>query len=166
VKENSPLLSLQELLNASDVKEGLARAAKQNDQAQLRLWQQTLLSAADEVSLAPRERVLISDKQGLQYLAFQGMKTNYQTAFEEAFLAFGDVDKVYSDYPAFIDLHKKSIKLVEQRDELVAKVTQELEENGYQGDPEAEAKRQWQNFFLTEQAREKNPPLLETSDID
>jgi hypothetical protein len=147
-----PLLSLSELLNASDVKQALAIAAEQNDIDSLRMWQETLLDAADEVNLASNEVTLLSGERGLRYLAFQGMKANYQTAFERAFFAFEDVNQVYKDYPAFEDLHKRSSELVKQRDELVGKVSAELEASDFEGDAFEEAKRQWQNFVLTESA--------------
>lgn len=156
--QNTPLLSLAELLNASDVKQALAEAAANNDEEGLRIWQQTLLAAGEEVELTDNELALISGKQGLKYLAFVGMKINYQTAFERAFLEFEDVDKVYADYPAFEDLHKQSIKLVKQRDELVRKVTEELESSGYEGNAELEARRQWKNFVLAENALETQMP--------
>jgi hypothetical protein len=148
--DNLPLLSLSELLNASDVKQALAEAAANNDQETLLMWQENLLDAADEVNVLSKERKLISGAQGLQYLKYQGMKTNYQAAFKRAFIDFEDVDKVYSEYPAFINLHKRSSELVKQRDDLVAKVTEELEANGFEGNAFEEAKRQWRNFVLAE----------------
>lgn len=154
--EISPLLTLQELLSASDVKQALANAAAANDIKALRLWQETLLSAASEVNLASRDRALIAGEQGLRYLEFQGIKTNYQTAFEDAFIEFEDVNKVYQDYPAFENLHKRSMTLVIQRDELVMKVAQELEASGFEGDADEEAKRQWQNFFKSQSALQSN----------
>lgn len=153
-KAQAPLASLHEMLKAADVQQGLAQAAAANDQDTLALWQEALLSAADEVYLAEKERSLISGRQGLQYLAFQGMKTNYQHAFERAFIEFEDVSQVYNDYPAFENLHKRSMTLVQQRDELVEKVRQQLEDDAYDGDALEEAKRQWQNFFLSQSAND------------
>ncbi|MFT4654645.1 MAG: hypothetical protein ACI82S_002303, partial [Patiriisocius sp.] len=39
-----------------------------------------------------------------------------------------------------------------QRDELVAKVAQELEASGFEGNAVEEARRQWQNFFKSQSA--------------
>ena len=147
---NTPLLTLEEMLGAIDVQQALAQAAADDDAEALALWQEALLSAADQVDLAPNERSLITGRQGLKYLEFQGMKTNYQAAFERVFLEFEDVSKVYENYPAFKNLHERSMALVKQRDELVAKVASQLKEDGYDGDEVAEARRQWQNFFLSE----------------
>lgn len=148
IQEAAPLLSLQELLNADDVKNALAVAAEQDDQEALRYWQTALLEAADEVRLLESERKLIQGEQGIAFLDFQGMKTNYQNEFEEAFFNFGDIDAVYAKYPAFENAQANSKALVEKRDALIQKVVTELEQQGYEGDALEEARRQWRNYAL------------------
>ncbi len=149
----APLLTLNELLNAEDVKTVLAEAAQQQDRKLLLQWQEILLAAAEEVDLPASDIKLLSGQQGLVFLEFQGMKTNYQRAFETAFFEFQDLDKVYEQYPAFKDMHKQSKELVKQRDALVDKVATQLNEKGYEGDAVAEAKRQWQNYMQTQQKK-------------
>ncbi|MFT6268239.1 MAG: hypothetical protein ACJAVV_001044 [Alphaproteobacteria bacterium] len=163
--ENAPLLTLQELLGASDVKQAIAEAAATKNIEALTLWQETLMSAAREVNLAANELALIRGEQGLRYLEFQGMKTNYQNAFEYAFVEFEDVNKVYADYPAFENLHKRSMSLVKQRDELVTKVAEELKTSGFEGNTVEEAKRQWQNFFRSQSALQQSEETLPSSPL-
>ncbi|GLR70183.1 hypothetical protein [Agaribacter marinus] len=139
-----PLLSLSELLAADDVRQGLANASITKDIIALETWQTRLLSAADEVYLVPSERKLISGKQGLMFLEFQGMKINYQEAFDKAFFNFEDVNEVFVTYPAFESLHEKGRDLVRKRDQLILQTKVTLEERGYTGDTLAEAKNQWQ----------------------
>lgn len=145
-EQASPLLSLTELLLAQDVKQGLAKAARNADQAALEFWQEQLLLAADDVYLHPKERALISGKHGLVFLRFQGIKTNYQTDFEREFFEFGDIEAIYARYPAFENMHKQSQQLVAKRDELIADMARQLEEDGFDGDALAQAKLQWQAF--------------------
>lgn len=150
-EQNVPLLSLNELLSAQDVKLSLAAAAADGDDEALRYWQQKLLDAANEVNLLASEKALMQGEQGLVFLAFQGMKTNYQAEFEEAFYNFSDLDAVYRKYPAFQDMHAQSKELVEKRDNLVKAVAKELTAQGFEGDVLEESKRQWQVFVSTEQ---------------
>lgn len=139
-----PLLSLSELLNADDVRQSLAQASAENDQQALIVWQERLVEAAEQVNLRPEEKNLISGEQGLVYLEFQGMKTNYQRAFEKAFFEFADVEAVYEQYPAFENLHKASRELVEKRDALISNITTTLMQDGLsEEDARAEARRQW-----------------------
>lgn len=145
-----PLLTLNELLNASDVKQGLSLASSNNDDALLIEWQGMLLQAADEVNLKESEKHLLKGEQGLNYLAFQGMKSNYQAAFQRAFVAFEDVEDVYRAYPAFQDLHERSSRLVEQRDALIESVADELKQQDFDGDAHEEAKRKWQVYMKSQ----------------
>lgn len=154
--EQVPLLTISELLNAADVKQALAEASATDNQQSLRKWQTILLNAADEVNLDVNERRLISGANGLKYLAFQGMKSNYQAAFEQAFVAFEDVDAVYRDYPAFEQLHQRSSELVAQRDALVASVAEQLVAEGFTGNALEEAKRQWRNYIVTQSSTESD----------
>ena len=150
ISQDIPLLSLSELLSASDVKEGLSFAVANGDEPLLMEWQAMLLDAAEEVNLLETERALIRGEQGLKYLAFQGMKLNYQRAFEKAFVSFSDIEEVYKAYPAFQDLHKRSSRLVEERDALINAVANELKQQNFEGDAYAEAKRQWQVYFKSQ----------------
>lgn len=153
---NEPaLLTLTEILNASDVKAGLALAAKNKDISSLQNWQNLLLQAADEVNLAEQERRLIEGEQGLSYLEYEGMKTNYQTDFEQAFFHFEDIDMVYQNYPAFKNLHQRSKALVEKRDALISAVEKELRAQNFDGDSLAEARRQWQTFVKSQSVSPK-----------
>jgi hypothetical protein len=135
---------LSELLNADDVKQSLAQASAEKDQQALILWQERLLEAAEQVDLRPEERKLISGEQGLVYLEFQGMKTNYQSAFEKAFFDFADVEAVYEQYPAFENLHEASRDLVDKRDALISNIAAALMQDGLsEKDARTEARRQW-----------------------
>lgn len=158
-RANQPLLTLGELLGAADVKLALAKAADEGNMPILKYWQNQLLTAAEEVNLTNEEVMLISGPQGLKYLEFQGMKTNYHNAFDEAFFNFQDVDAVYDAFPAFENLHERSRELVAQRDQLIQKVASELESNGFEGDPLDEARIQWQNFVLNNAETEGTEPI-------
>lgn len=140
-----PLLTLPELLNADDVKQSLAQASKQGDQQAIAQWQERLLEAAEQVNLLESEVNLLSGEQGRVFLAFQGMKTNYQNEFERAFFEFGNVDAVYERYPAFESLHQQSKDLVEKRDALIQSSAKRLESQGLSPDDATkQARLQWQ----------------------
>ncbi len=156
MSDTQSLLTLQELLNASDVKLALAKAADEGNTPMLEYWQQELIKAATEVNLSKSELQLITGPQGLKYLEFQGMKTNYHNAFEQAFFNFQDLDAVYRAYPAFEDLHARSRALVEKRDQLILQVAEELKESGFEGDALEEARVQWQNYMLNKSNQDAN----------
>jgi len=144
----APLLTLSELLAADDVKQGLALAAQQGDEQALAQWQSRLLSAAEQVNLAPSEKQILSGEQGIVFLRFQGMKTNYQAEFEHAFFTFGDIEKVYKRYPVFESMKEQSRELVNKRDALIQNMASELSKQGVAPDiAEQQAREQWQTIM-------------------
>jgi hypothetical protein len=148
-KDTTPLLTLSELLNADDVKQGLALASENNDQQAISEWQARLIDAAKQVNLKTSELELLKGEQGKVFLDFQGMKTNYQQDFERAFFNFEDVDAVYERYPAFQSLHEQSKALVQKRDVLVGNIALSLEQDGMAPDQASNtAKQQWQDLML------------------
>ena len=143
--ETQALLTLSELLSADDVKQALAQASKENDEDAILLWQQRLLEAGEQVNLKTSEMNLIKGEQGKIFLTFQGMKTNYQNDFEQAFFNFEDVDAVYQRYPAFERLHEQSKELVAKRDALIDKVTATLIADGLSQElARQQAEQEWQ----------------------
>jgi hypothetical protein len=150
---SEPLLTLAELLSADDVKLALAQASKSDDQQALALWQDRLLEAGEQVSLGDEELNLLRGEQGRVYLSFQGMKTNYQQEFEQAFFEFGDVDAVYQRYPAFQSLHERSKELVQKRDALIQSIVTSLVAEGVdQEQALQQARQQWQSMMQPLQA--------------
>ena len=147
----APLLSLSELLQADDLKQALAQASRANDEVALAQWQARLLQAADEVDLLDSERALLEGEQGIAFLRYQGMKVNFQEEFEAAFFDFQDPTKVYEKYPAFETLKARSERLIAQRNELIQRASEVLQEEGLsQEQAQAEARRQWQLSMLGE----------------
>ncbi|MFC4699528.1 hypothetical protein ACFO4O_05080 [Glaciecola siphonariae] len=146
--EVQPLLSLNELLSADDVKLALAQASLAQDQEALVMWQSRLIDAGEQVNLKSSEMNLLKGEQGLVFLSFQGMKTNYQNDFEKAFFEFGDVDQVYARYPAFESLHQQSKELVEKRDALIDTAARSLQDEGLtQEQAMQQARSQWQKMM-------------------
>lgn len=148
--ENEPLLSLSELLAASDVKQSLALAAKNNDKELIRYWQSLLIEAAKEVRLGSSQLNLLQGESGETFLMFQGMKTNYQQDFEQAFFSFGDIDSVFEQYPDFKVLHDASRELVRKRDELINAIEKDLVKEGFSGDTQVKARQLWQDSMKIE----------------
>ncbi|WP_395342954.1 hypothetical protein PN836_002245 [Ningiella sp. W23] len=144
-----PLLSLSELLSADDVQKGLASAAKDNNQTEIKQWQLRLLDAAKQVNLAPSELNQISGDQGLAFLTFHGMKTNFKQEFEQVFISFEDPSVVYAKYPAFESLKAQSEALIVKRDNLIAQASAVLQQEGLsKQQADAEARAQWQQAML------------------
>ncbi|MEM0910492.1 MAG: hypothetical protein AAGJ37_05925 [Pseudomonadota bacterium] len=128
--DEAPLLTLSELLAASDIQDALSDAAREKDKDAFRDIQTLLLQAASEVGLDDSEQALISGENGVIFLEFQGMRINFNHDFQKAFFSFGDIQAVYQKYPAFEELKARTEALVENRDKLIDAIKADLEADG------------------------------------
>ncbi len=111
-----PLLTLGELLNASDFQMGIKQSVINDDKESLRNWQEQLLAVANEVNLAPSEISLISGEQGLVYIEFEAKKQLFNDEFVELFMNFESIDELIQKYPYLTGVHKRAQSLVAARD--------------------------------------------------
>lgn len=143
-----PLLSLDELLNASDFQAGIKQAVANNDKNALLEWQTQLLMVAHEVRLMPRELDRISGEQGLIYIEFEAKKQLFHDAFVERFMHFEDIDDLITKYPYLTGVHKRASLLISERDKVVSRAAAMLVEGGLQGDATEEARAQWRDYMV------------------
>jgi hypothetical protein len=143
-----PLLSLSELMRASDFQEGIKQAVINDDLAALVYWQEQALLVASEAKLLPRELALISGEQGLVYIEYQAKKQLFNDSFVERFLYFQEIDSLINQYPYLTGLHERARKLVAERDALVLKAIEILESDAYQGNARIAAEQQWRDYVL------------------
>jgi hypothetical protein len=143
-----PLISLSELMSASDFQEGIKQAVLNNDQTALVYWQEQALLVAEEAHLLPRELDLISGEQGLVYIEFQAKKQLFNDSFIERFLYFQEIDSLIAQYPYLTGLHERARRLVLERDALVLKATEILKNDNYQGNARIAAEQQWRDYVL------------------
>ena len=143
-----PLLSLSELMSASDFQEGIKQAVINDDRAALVYWQEQALLVASEANLLPRELELISGEQGLVYIEYQAKKQLFNDSFVERFLYFQEIDSLINQYPYLTGLHERARKLVAERDALVLKAIEILENDAYQGNARIAAEQQWRDYVL------------------
>ncbi|MBF7072967.1 hypothetical protein ISG33_06090 [Glaciecola sp. MH2013] len=142
------LLSLSELLSASDLQEGIKQAYTQNDRDLYLYWQEQALLVAVEARLSQKDIALLSSEQGLRFLEYQAKKLIFNEEFVKRLLEFESLDTLINQFPHLEALHNKAEMLVEQRDALVSKAMIVLQEDGFEGDVQAEARRQWRDFMI------------------
>lgn len=144
VQVSPPLLSLSELLSASDFKQGIAQAVESNDEMAIKHWQEQLLSVAHEARLSPSDLQKLQGKQGFMFLEFQGKLINYDRDFMHYLMNFEDLTLLFDKYPELSALHAYSEKIAKQRDEEVSNIVQSL--SGSSSPPSEileQAREQW-----------------------
>ncbi|WP_412973069.1 hypothetical protein [Glaciecola sp. MF2-115] len=145
----TPLLSLDELLNADDFQAGIKLAVINEDSAALEDWQQQLLAAAKEVRLSQRDLNKISGKQGLMFIQFEAKKQLFHDEFVERFMHFENIDDLIEKYPYLTGVHQRALLLISERDRAIQRAAKLLADDGLQGDAVKEARAQWRDYMLS-----------------
>ena len=143
-----PLLTLSELMSASDFRQGIKQAYLDSDENLMAYWQEQALLVAVEARLPQSDIELLSGRQGLLYLEYEAKKEVFNEEFAKRFIEFESVDSLFERFPNLGPLHKKARALVVQRDKLVAKAAQVLTEDGFSGDALLQAKEQWKSYMV------------------
>jgi hypothetical protein len=143
-----PLLTLDELLNASDFQAGIKQSVLNDDSAALKDWQDQLLAVAKEVHLAPRDVKLISGQQGLLFIEFEAKKQLFNDEFIELFMNFQSIDDLIQKYPYLTGVHKRAQSLIDARDVAIERAATMLSEEGVEGDATQQARVQWQDYMI------------------
>lgn len=143
-----PLLTLDELLNASDFQAGIKQAVINDDRVSLKDWQGQLLAVAKEVHLGARDVKLISGEQGLVFIEFEAKKQLFNDEFIERFITFESIDELIQKYPYLTGVHERALSLIAARDAAIIRATAMLSEDGLQGDLTQMARTQWQDYMI------------------
>jgi hypothetical protein len=143
-----PLLTLDELLNASDFQEGIKQSVLNDDISALKDWQDQLLAVAKEVNLAPIDVKRISGQQGLVFIEFEAKKQLFNDEFIELFMNFESIDDLIQKYPYLTGVHKRARSLVDARDLAIERAATLLAEEGMSGDATQQARAQWQDYMI------------------
>jgi hypothetical protein len=143
-----PLLTLDELLNASDFQAGIKQSVLNDDSAALKDWQEQLLAVAKEVHLASSDVKRISGQQGLLFIEFEAKKQLFNDEFIELFMTFQSIDELIQKYPYLTGVHKRAQSLIDARDLAIERAATMLSEEGIKGDAIQQARTQWQDYMI------------------
>ena len=143
-----PLLTLDELLNASDFQAGIKQSVLNDDSTALKDWQDQLLAVAKEVHLAPSDVKRISGQQGLLFIEFEAKKQLFNEKFIERFMNFQSIDDLIQKYPYLTGVHKRAQSLIDARDVAIERAATMLSEEGIKGDAIQQARAQWQDYMI------------------
>lgn len=127
-----PQLSIETLLNAVDVEAGLLTAVQQNNEAALKNWQNSLLSAAHEVGYDTEQLAFLQGRAGIDFLRFKGRRLWYHQEVETALYQGLAFEPIAAKFPESADLHSATQALFEKRNIILDEITKTLLEDAKQ----------------------------------
>lgn len=136
-----PLLSVETLLTASDVKKGLRIAASNDDKSSLEEWQRTIIDAAIVAGHKRDDLAYLDGERGIDYLRFRGNRFAFNHQVNAAYYNGDPVQPLLEKYPEAMDLHEHASALFDKRDQLINELATALQKDASYALNADEAKR-------------------------
>jgi hypothetical protein len=138
----------QQILHASDLVAGMARAVKNNDEPAIEQWQQKAVEVAKAAELTDSDIAFISSQKGREYLIFHAKRALFNTAFEQHYYELKGIDGLKTKYPEAHDLFAEADRLIAARDAIIMDIASELSETATPDEANVmQAKALWQERF-------------------
>lgn len=121
-----PAISRQEILEASDLVNGVKQAVVQNDDQAVENWLEKAAELAKTAGLPEQDINYLESDKAKQYLVFQAKRSLFNDAIEKAYYAVEDIEAAKKHYPEARDLFVEADKLIVARDNIIQQIATEL----------------------------------------
>ena len=139
-----PLITVMEILHASDLQEGVKQAMKNNNAEQVDSWMEQAREVGQATKLSTEDMDYLASETAKDYVVFNAKRQLYNEAFEARYYALEDVESLKAQYPEAKDLFPRTDALIEKRDAIIQQIAVAI--SGTEQPNEAalkEARKQW-----------------------
>lgn len=148
VNQVVPVISRQDILEASDLVAGVKQAVRQQDDAAVKQWLEKAIALAKEAGLPQEDISYLQSDMAVNYLEFHAKRSLFNDAVEQAYYDLYDIEPLKIQYPEAQDLFAKADKLVADRDKLIKQIAAELAQGEDTDEQTLQAARQlWKQRF-------------------
>ncbi|MCU7553892.1 hypothetical protein OCL06_04700 [Alteromonas sp. ASW11-19] len=121
-----PVITVMEILHASDLTDGIKTAVKQNDEAAITDWMAQARAVGEQAALSESDMQYLNSRQAREYVVFNARRALFNDAFEQRFLNLQDMGELKSQYPEARDLFPQAEALLDKRDDIIMRIAQTL----------------------------------------
>ena len=139
-----PLITVMEILHASDLQAGVKQAVKNGNEEDIDAWMAQAREVGQAASLSSEDMDYLNSETAKDYVVFNAKRQLYNEAFEARYYALEDVDVLKEQYPEAKDLFARTDALIEKRDAIIQQIAVAI--SGSEQPDEAaleEARKQW-----------------------
>lgn len=139
-----PLVTVMEILHASDLQAGIKQAVKQNDYGAVDEWMTKALEVAQVANLSAEDLIYLQSETAKDYVIFNANRQLYNEAFERRYYTLEETESLKALYPQAKDLFPRTDALIEKRDAIIEQIAVALSGSEPPSeDAMAEARQQW-----------------------
>ncbi|MFD3305730.1 hypothetical protein [Alteromonas macleodii] len=139
-----PLITVMEILHASDLQEGVKQAVKDGNIEIVDSWMVQAREVGQAANLSSEDMDYLNSETAKDYVVFNAKRQLYNEAFEARYYALEEVETLKEQYPEAKDLFARTDALIEKRDAIIQQIAVAI--SGSEQPDEAalkEAREQW-----------------------
>ena len=139
-----PLITVMEILHASDLQEGVKQAVKDGNIEVVDSWMIQAREVGLAANLSSEDMDYLNSETAKDYVIFNAKRQLYNEAFEARYYALEEVETLKEQYPEGKDLFALTDALIEKRDAIIQQIAVAIS-GSEQPDVAAleEARKQW-----------------------
>lgn len=139
-----PVITVMEILHASDLQVGIKQAVKQNNDEKIDDWLEQANEVAEAASLSKDDLEYLNSKAAKDYVVFNAKRQLFNEEFEQHYYALEQIDGLKEKYPEAKDLFARADALLEKRDAIIEQIAIAIAGDDSPSDAAMkEAKQQW-----------------------
>ncbi|MBU3022654.1 hypothetical protein [Aestuariibacter sp. A3R04] len=149
--ESVPVITVMDILHASDLAEGVKVAVKQGDSDAVSGWLMKAREVAEVAGLSENDMAYLASQKARDYVIFNAKRRLFNEAFETRYLALEGIGDLKETYPEAVDLFPKAEALLAKRDTIISQIALTLSNGQTPGSSDiAAAKLLWQQRYQVE----------------
>ncbi|WP_334018464.1 hypothetical protein [Alteromonas sp. S015] len=139
-----PLITVMEILHASDLQEGVKQAVAEGKFEAVDSWMAQAIEVGQAGNLSAEDMDYLASETAKDYVLFNAKRQLYNEAFEARYYSLEEVETLKEQYPEAKDLFSRTDALIEKRDAIIQQIAVAIA--GKEQPDEAalkEAREQW-----------------------
>lgn len=139
-----PLVTVMEILHASDLQQGVKDAVKSNDEATVDSWMTQAQQVGEVANLSEEDMQYLMSDTARDYVVFNAKRQLYNEEFAARYYSLESVESLKEKYPEAKDLFVRTDALIQKRDNIIKQIAVAL--SGDENPSEAmleQARKQW-----------------------
>lgn len=123
---SSAQITVMDILNASDLREGIKQSVQENDDAMFGLWLEKAYEVAAVAGLSHEDQDYLRSAHCHNFLRFTAQRDLFNEEFERRYYLLEPVDDLFDTYPQAKDLFDNAKSLIKKRNTLIFAIAVEL----------------------------------------
>lgn len=153
-----PVITVMEILHATDLQAGIKRAVSENDNQAIDDWLDKARNVGEQAALSKSDMAYLSSGQAREYVIFNAKRALFNEKFETRYLNLRGIDDLKQAYPEAKDLFPRAETLLQKRNDIIERIAQTLA-GGDAPDEEhiREAQAMWKARYREQQQSALSP---------